>query len=299
MKRFTKPLLLIAAASLLLVGGYQWAVSDGHRDPLPGDVGEPMHISMAAFERVTGTGVLRCGYYDWPPYIVKGEELGRPTGPVVELLDQLGTVLGLKIEFVESSLGRQNDDLNEARIDAHCFDAPQSALHFQRFDLGQVLMAAPLYAYTSEKSTLKSTDDLNNPKVRFAAAEGDVALQVKAVRFGQAQLVMVPTSGLIEDLFFTVATGDADVMLADAPAAAAYNAKYVTKRVRQVSGVPLYLQSRYIITAKGDPALRAMIDDGLHQLMMHNRYLLTWRVIDSTGTKIYVPTAPIVTQSTR
>ncbi|MCB1551812.1 MAG: ABC transporter substrate-binding protein, partial [Alphaproteobacteria bacterium] len=56
-----------------------------------------------AYDRVVESGVIRCGYGISPPVMVKDPNTGVMSGLDVEIWNEIGKELGLKIEWAEEA----------------------------------------------------------------------------------------------------------------------------------------------------------------------------------------------------
>jgi hypothetical protein len=57
--------------------------------------------SDQVYERVMKTGVIRCGYINWWPAVVRDPETKQMKGYVVDYINEMGKVLDLKVEWTE------------------------------------------------------------------------------------------------------------------------------------------------------------------------------------------------------
>jgi len=53
------------------------------------------------YQRVIKSGTIRCGYGMFPPYCMKDPNTGKLSGIFVEILNEAGKNLGLKIDWSE------------------------------------------------------------------------------------------------------------------------------------------------------------------------------------------------------
>lgn len=294
-KKTIKAILLVIA---IAAAGYGVALTQGRRDPLPGDVGKPMHVSMAAYERVTGTGILRCGYYDAPPYLKFDPTTRKTSGIVSEYIAELEKLLGVRFQFVLSAPARHATDLKDSMADAQCLATLQGKAQIEAADMGRPLFFVPQYIYAAAKGKMRTGQDLNVSTVRFALADGSTA-RLKKQNFKSAADVPVGIEQDIAELYAAVADGRADVVITDPASVKQYNAAHPEKALRIVSSKPISMQPYFIATPKGDPALRQMIDDALLVIQSQNKVARFIEQIDSGEQMIFAPTRPFVSPSAR
>ncbi|MCB1531017.1 MAG: transporter substrate-binding domain-containing protein [Rhodospirillales bacterium] len=74
-----------------------------------------------AYERVMRTGVLRCGYGAWAPFVLKDPVTSEMTGLFVELTEAMAQLNGIRVEWTaEVDWGSIPAELKSGKIDAHC-----------------------------------------------------------------------------------------------------------------------------------------------------------------------------------
>jgi ABC-type amino acid transport substrate-binding protein len=55
-----------------------------------------------SYDRVMRTGVIRCGYVEWPPYLLKDPNTQEFSGLIYDYMMAIGKDLGFKVEWSES-----------------------------------------------------------------------------------------------------------------------------------------------------------------------------------------------------
>ena len=74
-----------------------------------------------AFDRVMRTGVIRCGYYVFPPVTYRDPNTGTLSGFTVDMMNEIGKRAGLKIEWSEEySWSGWTEALRANRFDVAC-----------------------------------------------------------------------------------------------------------------------------------------------------------------------------------
>lgn len=76
---------------------------------------------MLAYDHVKSTGVIRCGYLIYAPFITKDINTGKLGGLTVEMMDAIGGELGYKIEWTEEvSMTTAFEAMGTGRYDVAC-----------------------------------------------------------------------------------------------------------------------------------------------------------------------------------
>lgn len=146
-----------------------------------------------AFERVSRTGVLRCGYGVWDPFVSKDPATGAMSGFWIEAMDEIGKLGGFKVEWTaEVDWGTIALDLQQGKIDAHC------AGIWPNSNRGRGLLFTHPLAYMPTLLMVRSNDqrfqgqktatlaEINQPRYSVGVQEGDVT---EAIAQGDLPLV--------------------------------------------------------------------------------------------------------------
>lgn len=168
----------------------------------------------SAYNRVTKTQTLRCGYGVWEPMIHKDANTGELSGIFVDIMKEIGKVTGLKIEFVEEvDWGNIPTALSSGRIDAMCAGMWGTAKRGMQMAFSPPLFYSVIQAYTKSGDTRfdNALEKMNDPSIKLSVNDGDVSLEIadrlfpKAARISKIQLAG-------EDfLLMNVTSGKADV----------------------------------------------------------------------------------------
>ena len=111
--------------------------------------------SQPAFDRVMKTRTLRCAYSTLPGYFMKTDpEHNITRGLVRDIVEQMGRILNLKIEWAEElSPAQAADNLAAGREDAMCFPLWPSGTQASKFDYTAPLDYMPIYAHVRADDT--------------------------------------------------------------------------------------------------------------------------------------------------
>lgn len=170
----------------------------------------------SAYARVMRTGVLRCAYMQWPTYFERNPNTGEITGLGAEIYREMVELIGLKIEYVESVIGQQVEDLNNAKVDAVCNDSYYlfSSVKFEDYTVPAYL--APVFvAVRQNEKRFSKPQDLNREDVTFIGIDGDVGIELARRHYPKAKLLTLPGSVDAASLLMYVTMKKADATIND------------------------------------------------------------------------------------
>lgn len=178
----------------------------------------------SAYERVMRTGVLRCGYFVWPPLITKDVNTGALGGLTYDVTAAVAQATELKIEWLsEMAFSTFMADIQSGRYDAECAQGWPSGVR------GKYVFYSKPYAYLPMVAVLRfgdtrfaKADAINQPEVKVVAIDGETSQIIKRNRFPQATAHNLPQNTTSADQILAVTSNKADVALVDALTAAAY-----------------------------------------------------------------------------
>lgn len=223
----------------------------------------PAHAD-SAYDRVMRTGTVRCGYLPWAPYWDKDVKTGSLRGINKDTFDKVFTLLNLKVEYVEVTLGYQVNDLKNGKVDAICGDGPWIISTAMHVDFGQAYVYQPVYVYVrADNKTLKTESDLDNRAVTFAGIDGDLSSDLKNFRFPNARLNTLINLSDPAALLMEVVSGKADAVIIDSVAAEKIVENNPGKLKRILDGKPLAVYPNAFSVAKGEDRLLRALNEGV------------------------------------
>ncbi len=225
------------------------------------------------YERILRTETLRCGYYVAPPYVYRDPDTDSLSGPTVDIIEHMGTDLGLTIEWAEEqSFGTWGAALRHRRIDMMCAPVWIVPRRTREVTFGTPLFFSfvQLYGRPGE-NRFGELSDINDPSVTIALLEGSSAGKLAAQYFPDAQTIAQPQASNYTLVAMDVITGKADALFWDSIEFSAYNEKNPGKLAlieptRSLSPVPITFAF-----ARGDHDLAHMINTALRKLQ-YNGY---------------------------
>lgn len=193
-----------------------------------------------AYARVMRTGVLRCAWYVMPPFFVRDPNTGAFSGIYYDVMQELGRQLNLSIEWTEEVAGGNAfEGLKTHRFDAVC--APFAPLpgRARVAEFSEPLSFRPVRAYV-RANDMRFDDEpgkINDPAVRISVIEGQGAHLFALKLFPKAGLLVLPSFSDLTQNEQNVATGKADVSLAEVSTAERFLAAN-PGQIRAVAGPP-------------------------------------------------------------
>ncbi|MDD5585909.1 MAG: transporter substrate-binding domain-containing protein [Alphaproteobacteria bacterium] len=226
-------------------------------------------VKETAYDRVMRTGVLRCGYADFPPYLfTKDPTSGKRTGIFVETTEAVADKLGLKVEWAEDTgWGNLVESLRTHRVDAFCAGKWRDAHRGRYIAYGMPLFYMSVYPYVrvNDHRFDKDLSAINSPEARISAMDGEMSDLIAKQHFPKATAVSVPELGQITDIFLHVANNKADVVFNDSAIADAF-IKANPGKLRRAQDAPYQVFPTSLVVDLHERALLDMLDSAVVEL---------------------------------
>jgi ABC-type amino acid transport substrate-binding protein len=223
-----------------------------------------------AFERVTRTNTLRCGYGIWEPGFGKDPNTGKLKGIFYEYLEAIGKHTGLKIEWAEEvAWGDYPAALNNGRVDAMVFGAWPKANLAREVLFTEPTYYLPINAYVREGDSRfdNALDKINAAAVTISVMDSELSSELARTRFPKAKTFSLPQLSDASMLLINVNTGKADVTFTDAWTGAAFISKNTGKLRPVPADRPLRLFGHTIPVAKGEHSLVSLLNTATDEIM--------------------------------
>lgn len=226
------------------------------------------------YQRVMDSGVLRCGYGVFPPYIVKDLQSGKLSGLYHDYLTQMAELLSLKVEWVEEvGWAEFPSALAAGRMDAFCTIVGPTAGRARSALFTHNLYYQPfrLYARVGDTRFDNNLAAINQSNVRTVSTDGTVPQRIARLRFPQAVEVALPNLTPESERFVHVATNKADITIASSQVFALYD-QHNPGKLREVPlAVPLQYTGMALALPKGAHDLAAMLDTAIDEMVWTGR----------------------------
>ena len=277
--------IALSAGTAFAVGKYAAAPEGQHQNAK----------QETAFERVMHTGTIRCGYYVFPPAVIRDPNTGKMSGLSVDMMEAIGQKTGLKIEWTEeSTFGNWIPALQANRYDMMC--APM----FSDMALGrEAIFTRPLFyagiqPLVRENETKYDGTDafqkLNSQETTFLTQEGNMLFFLTKEVFPNAKFLTIAAQVDGPSVLQNITTGKADAILLDRNAVAEY-AKHGTRMKMIELPQPIKAQPLVLPLNRKETELREFIDNAVLDMQLSgsiNRLLDKW---ESEPGKIFLRSA--------
>ena len=226
----------------------------------------------SAYDRVQKTGVIRCGYMIWPPFLDKDVNTGQFKGMNYDYMEALAESLGLKVDWaVEVVNGQQVESLRSGKIDAICSaEGPfvPSASRYLFYSEPLAYFPSLFFARPDDKRFDNNLDAINSPNVSIVTVDGDSSYEVAKAQFPLATKHAIPQTSSSGQMMLEVITGKADLMTIDAMSAAEFlkqnpGALREVPLSRPVAVIP---NTFSVLQADGGIELVTLVNQGIHNL---------------------------------
>ncbi|MDX2027345.1 MAG: transporter substrate-binding domain-containing protein [Alphaproteobacteria bacterium] len=222
-----------------------------------------------ALDRVKRTGVLRCGYYVFPPVTMR-ESSGRTlSGLSIDMMEKIGTSAGLKIEWTEEvDFGTWPLGLKAGRFDAVCTPIWPDISLAREAAFTRPMFYAGINAYVrgDDHRFDNNLAAINNPNVTLSVIEGNATYYLAHANFRNARIQALPQNSPGGAPAENVITRKADIFFWDDNGAYDF-LKSRPGSIRNVApGRPIKVMPFELATDAGEGELRDFLDVALQNL---------------------------------
>ncbi len=223
----------------------------------------------SVYERVIKTGVIRCGYGIYPPFMEQDPNTGAFSGVLYDYINMLGHRLGLKIEWTqEISMATYLQDLKVKKYDMECSGGWPNARRAREAEYTLPIAYLPVYLYTEEGNQKYdgNFDAINDPATRFVTMPGDYTEDYWREMVPQSTQASVDASASLTAMVMEVISGKADIVLWDAPSARKIMAELPGK-LKRIDMPPAKITPINIGLRKGEIMMKNMIDEATQEML--------------------------------
>ncbi|MCB1559291.1 MAG: amino acid ABC transporter substrate-binding protein [Alphaproteobacteria bacterium] len=226
----------------------------------------------SAFDRIMRTGVIRCGYYVFPPIMNRDANTGELSGISFEILNRLGKKSDIKIEWAEEvTFGNWVPAMQTKRFDVVCTpmwpDLPQAkAVAFTNS-----LFYSAKYVVVQENDNRFSSNtklsDLNNENYTFVVQEGNMTLNTTRNVVPKAKLHILAAGADGADYFQSIISKKADAVIADINAIQQWNKNNPENKLRLLDkNSHVSLQQFPLVVSRGEQDLLNFLNLGIDEM---------------------------------
>ncbi len=249
----------------------------------------------SAFDRITKTNTIRCGYVVYSPYLVKDANTGKLSGIFYDLTEKIGQLLKLKIEWTqETTFATYAEDMRTGRYDMYCAGLWPEAnrSRFSEFSKPVNYAAMGLYVRADDTRFDNNIALLNNKAYRLATLDGEMADIVAKEDFPNAQTESHTHNTDVSQLVMDVVTHKADAVAIEKSVAEGYNAKNPGTLKNLTADKPIRIFPNTWAVARGNSEVIDMLNVALEEMQNTGAIDKIIRKYDPGMTYFYPVAAP-------
>ncbi len=193
----------------------------------------------STYARIMRTGEIRCGYATWPPFLYKEPNSGELAGASVDMMEEIGKYLGLKINWVEEvGFGNYLEGLKTGRYDMMCITEWPSPERIKQQALSKPVYYSSIYAYVRADDDRfdGSIESVNSPDARVIFLEGSSDEQIVKESFPKATKHALPQGADYSQVLLDLVTNKGDVAFVDEGVEKDFNVNN-PGQIRKVAGI--------------------------------------------------------------
>lgn len=236
------------------------------------------------FDKIMDSGVLKCGYYVFPPLLYKDPNSGKMSGIFVDVMNSIAEKTNIKIEWSEEvTFGNWGVALQSNRIDAVC-TSPWPDLPMARVALfTDPLFFSGMYPFVREnderfkgKITLEM---INSKDIIYLSQEGNLSYNLGKQLFPNAQSYVLGPEADTSLFASSIVSKKADVALSDSNLVNQWNKNNSDKIKLLTTLPPVKVQQYPLAVRKGDYTLLNFLNLAIHEMQYNgemDRILKKW-----------------------
>ncbi len=226
----------------------------------------------SAFDRIMRTGVIRCGYYVFPPVTYRDPNTNEMSGFSVDFMNRLAERAALKVEWTEEfTFGNWVPAMQSKRFDAICTPMWPALPHAKAVLFTHSLFFAGMYpvvlADDQRFKNITSLEQLNTQEFRFVLQEGNATTQIIQNAVPNSTKVILPPETETGTYYQQLVSGKADAMISDISSVYEYNKKNPDRKIKALlTEKPVKLQSFLLVTEGNEHRLRDFLDLAIDEM---------------------------------
>jgi len=224
----------------------------------------------SVYERVMQSGTIRCGYLIFPPYCTKDPNTGKFSGIFVDVLEEAGKNLGLKIDWTEEiGCGTMIAGLESNRYDLIPTGIWPNAHRGKHASFTTPLFYNVLgvYVRANDNRFTNNLKAIDSPSNIISTIDGYLNQDIGTKRFPHAHQLAHPEMCDSSQVFLDVVSKKADVTFND-PSLAAIFLKNNPGTIKNIAeNKPICICANTMMFKIGEPAFKSMLDTALTELL--------------------------------
>lgn len=221
-------------------------------------------------QRVVDSGVIRASYANYPPYCIKDPNSGKLSGIFVEVLNEVGERLELKVEWVEEvGWGAIFEGLNSNRHDVFGAGIWRNSSRGKVGDFSDPLFynLIKVYGRSDESRFSGSFDEINSPDIRISMMDGAMENLIANADYPEAKAVSVTQLNQWSDVLLNITSGKADLTFAEPSAVNRFLDKNPGELKELFGGKPVRAFANTYAFKHGEPEFKAMLNAAIEEII--------------------------------
>jgi len=226
---------------------------------------------QSAFERVTTSNTINCGYALWAPVLYKDAKTGEMKGLAHDVMEEMGKRLNLKITWKEEAAwGTIVEGLHTGRYDMICTGLAATSARAKFINFSSPMFYSPIYiaARADDARFDKDYSILNDARYKIAVLEGEISSIIARQRFAQAGITAMPQTADYSLLLKELETKKADATIIEISTFLEYEAHNKGKLKIVQRDKPLNVFAATLGLPIGDAAFKSMVDTTLNEMVL-------------------------------
>ena len=223
---------------------------------------------QSVYDRVIASETIRASYANYPPYAIKDPNTGKLSGIFVDVLEEVGKRLGLKVSWVEEvGYGTIFEGLNSDREDIFGAGVWRNSTRGKVGDFSEPLFYNVINAYGRvDESRFANLDAVNNANVKISTQDGAIDDIIAKSDYPNAQRVSVSQLNPWSDVLLNIVSKKADLTFAEPAAINLYLDKNPGTLKNLAPDHPLRVFANAYAFKLGEPAFKSMINSALEEI---------------------------------
>jgi polar amino acid transport system substrate-binding protein len=224
----------------------------------------------SAYDRVLRTGVIRCGYVNYPPHLIVDPNTKKMSGISYDTMEEAARMLGFKVEWAEElGWGNTVEAIRSGRIDMFCTSLWPSSVEgkYVGYTVPMFYSAVGAYVRADDKTIQADLENLNNEKFKISATDGNISYFIAQQDFPQATVVAMPNMTDETQMLQEVVARKADIAFIETYLGEKFIKTNPDSVKNIISDKPIRIFGNTFGLPMGDVQLKSMMDAAIVPLI--------------------------------
>lgn len=252
------------------------------------------------FDRVVSKNTITCGYVPYPPGCIKDPNTGKLSGVFVDLLDEAGKNLGIKVVWSEEvGWGSMIEGLETDRYDLVGSPVWANSTRAKLADFSTPIFFSGICVFvkSGDERFTGALAKIDDTDVRIATIDGEMSDIIARGDFPKAKRISLPQLSDNSQMLLNVAEGKADVTFVEPYIADQFlkNSPGALKNITPER--PIRIFPNTMMFRQGQARFKTMLDTALQELINSGRVEELLRKYRVTPDSFYLPAYPYRTHT--